>query len=309
MKRYWIVFILWLLISSLTLAQMPIEDELYAYVMNIEGKTNIGRGEFIKDQLQKMGVGFVSSPFKKVNVKSKDTTIINGENIIVRLGQGKMRMVVGAHYDAFPESPGANDNGTGVAVMLALINHLENIDWKHAVDFCFFDLEEMGSLGAIDYIRKFVVPNVHLAMINLDVMGTGDEVFVGPLGNYNRFLMRYINESARKTGYTVVSSAVYPGSDFEPFEKMKLENISISVVPAGDGIRLSKYIQNNFEAEPENMPKILDVMHTVDDRSNFVSPSSLKIAYEFTKTLLIAINEARFTPPPIIPKKETGKKR
>ena len=182
MKRFWIFLSLSVLSSSFVLAQMPIEDELYASVLGIEGRSHLERGEFIKEQLHKMNVGFVTAPFKDITYVRKDTVIISGENIITRLGKGSKRIVVGAHYDAFTNSPGANENGSGVAVLLALIHHLQNMEWNYSVDFCFFDQEEANLAGSLHYIYQFIIPSKHLAMINLDIEGTGDEVYVGPVG-------------------------------------------------------------------------------------------------------------------------------
>jgi hypothetical protein len=283
MKRLWILLIISLLASSFVIAQMPIENELYASVLSIEGKTHIERGEFIKEQLHKMGVGYVTAPFKNISRVKMDTIIIAGENIIVRLG---------AHYDAFKDSPGANDNGSGVAVVLALIQHLQNMEWNYSVDFCFFDQEEANLMGSMYYINQFIIPQKHLAMINLDIEGTGDEVFIGPVGSNNRFLMRYIHEAAQKNGFPLVEHSEYPSSDYMSFAEYNLENISISIVPKGDGDRLSKYVHNGYKADSIDMPKVLGVMHTLYDRSSFIAPASLKMSYEFTNTLLMLLNES-----------------
>jgi len=292
MKRFGILLILSLLASSWVIAQTPIEDELYAYVLGIEGRTHAERGDYIKGQLRKMGFGYVTAPFKNISVVKKDTTVIAGENIIVRLGQGTKHIVVGAHYDAFKDSPGANDNGSGVAVLLALIRTMQNIEWNYAVDFCFFDQEEANLMGSMYYVSQFAVPTKHLAMINLDIEGTGDEVFVGPVGRSNGFLMRYIHEAAKKNGSSLVQHADYPGSDYQSFADYNLENISISIVPKGDGDRLSKFVHDGYKADSLNAPKVLGVMHTVYDRSSLVTPASLKMSYEFTDTLLILLNES-----------------
>jgi hypothetical protein len=293
MKRFGILLSISLLAFSFVFAQMPIEDELYAYVLGIEGRTHLDRGEFIKGQLQKMGVGYVTAPFKNISRVNGDTVIIAGNNIIVRLGRGAKRIVVGAHYDAFTNSPGANDNGSGVAVVLALIQHLQNMEWNYSVDFCFFDYEESKLTGSMYYINQFIIPQKHLAMINLDIEGTGEEVYVGPVGRYNRFLMRYIHEAAQKNGFPLVENSDYPASDYESFAQYRLENISISIVPKGDGDRLSKFVHNGYKADSIDVPKVLGVMHTADDRSNLVSPASLKMSYEFTKTLLVLLNGSR----------------
>jgi Zn-dependent M28 family amino/carboxypeptidase len=50
--------------------------------------------------------------------------------------------VVGAHYDTVPETPGADDNASAVAVMLELAARLRHSDLKVPVIFAAFTLEE-----------------------------------------------------------------------------------------------------------------------------------------------------------------------
>jgi hypothetical protein len=142
------------------------------------------------------------------------------------------------------------------------------------------------------YVSQFAIPKKHLAMINLDIEGTGDEVYVGPVGSTSRFLMRYIHETAQKNGSSLVEHSEYPGSDYQSFADYNLENISISMVPKGDGDRLSKFVHNGYKADSLDVPKVLGVMHSVYDRSSLVSPASLKMSYEFTDTLLTLLNES-----------------
>ena len=293
MKRFIILLTISLLVCSAAPAQMPIEDELYVYVLGIEGRTQLGRDEFIKEQLHKMNIGFVTAPFQRSSQGTHDTIVVGGENIIVRCGNGAKRIVVGAHYDASVISPGANDNGSGVAVMLALIRHLQNMEWNYSVDFCFFDQEEAGLTGSMFYVNQFIIPKKHLAMINLDIEGTGEEVYVGPVGRYSRFLIRYVREAAQKLEVPLVESSEYPESDYESFAQYRLENISVSIVPKGDGDRLTKFVHNGYKSDSLDPPKVLKVMHTADDRSNFVSPASLNMLYEFTRTLLMLLNQSR----------------
>jgi Zn-dependent M28 family amino/carboxypeptidase len=167
------------------------------------------------------------------------------------------------------------------------------VDWNYSVDFCFFDYEETKLMGSMYYVNQFVIPKKHLAMINLDIEGTGEEVYVGPVGRNSNFLMRYIHEAAQKNGVPLVENSEYPESDYASFAEYRLENISISVVPKGDGERLSKFVHNGYKADSINMPKVLGIMHTADDRSKLVSPASLKMSYEFTKTLLMLLNGSR----------------
>jgi len=293
MKRFYLFISIAIFAYSLSWAQLPIGDELIFSVMGIEGKSHGERNEFIKSQLKTLGVGYVTAPFTHYIVANKkDTTTIKGENIIIRTGGGAKQIVIGAHYDAYRDSPGANENGSGVAVLLSLIKQLQDVEWNYSIDFCFFDRKEPECLGSYYYVKQFVVPKRHLAMINLDIEGMGEEVFVGPVGNDNRTFLRYVHEAAQITGFPFFESADYPASDHMSFSKFDLQNISISIVPKGDGERLSKYVKNGYKADSLNAPKVLSIIHTFEDRSKNVSPASLKMSYEFTKTLLMLLNES-----------------
>jgi Zn-dependent M28 family amino/carboxypeptidase len=67
------------------------------------------------------------------------------ENVEVEI-QGKKRpeeiILIGAHYDSVQGSPGANDNATGVAAMLALARAFANIQASRTVRFVAFTNEE-----------------------------------------------------------------------------------------------------------------------------------------------------------------------
>lgn len=274
-------------------AQMPVEDAMYGSVISIEGKSHAGRADFIKNQLKKMDIGYFTVPFEYFTYRVKDTVDLSGENIVVRIGSGPKRIVVGAHLDAWESSPGANDNGAGVAVVLELVKTLRSQAWKCTIDFCFFDQEEKGLLGSQFYIQKVLDRKNHYGMINLDVVGTGEELFVGPVGGGDDdFLMPLVRKAARQTKYAYQERAFYPSSDHEAFVNARLENISVSVVPKGDAERLHKMVRGGGRIDPKNPPQVMKVMHTPDDRSDQVKPEALKMSYEFTKTLLQLINDS-----------------
>lgn len=87
-------------------------------------------------------------------------------------------VVVGAHYDSVaPGCPGANDNGTGVAAVLALAARFKNAPRERTLRFVFFVNEEppyfqTGDMGSARYVedireRKEKV----VAMLSLETMG------------------------------------------------------------------------------------------------------------------------------------------
>ena len=68
------------------------------------------------------------------------------------------RWIVGAHYDTIGNTPGADDNGTGVAVLLELAHLFRDVsietDTPVSLELIFFDLEEAGLQGSFAYTQK-----------------------------------------------------------------------------------------------------------------------------------------------------------
>jgi hypothetical protein len=63
-------------------------------------------------------------------------------------------IVIGAHYDSEPGSPGAGDNASGVAVVFSLarkLNQMESRDFNYI--FVFFDQEEDDEVGSKAFVR------------------------------------------------------------------------------------------------------------------------------------------------------------
>ena len=89
------------------------------------------------------------------------------------------KVVVGAHFDHLASVgkrnfPGADDNASGVAVLLEVAAQLVKQQAPRTVEIVFFDGEEAGRLGSRSYVSQ-QVPSAVLAMVNLDTVGrTGD---------------------------------------------------------------------------------------------------------------------------------------
>lgn len=102
--------------------------------------------------------------------------------------------VVGAHYDSPDDSPGANDNGTGVAALLELASLLRAFKpRRHRLRLVFFVNEEapygktpdMGSLRHATHLRE--KGEAVLGMIALETIGyfsnaPGSQAFPAPFG-------------------------------------------------------------------------------------------------------------------------------
>lgn len=91
-------------------------------------------------------------------------------------------IVFSAHYDhlgMFGENtifPGANDNASGVAMMLDMANYFKSHPPKYSVAFIAFTGEEIGLMGSYYYTQNPLFPLNQIALLlNLDLMGTGDK--------------------------------------------------------------------------------------------------------------------------------------
>ncbi len=101
----------------------------------------------------------------------------NGEtfqNIIARKKGGKSddRIIIGAHFDSVPGSPGADDNASGVVSMLELARILADRQWNHTIEFVGFNLEEWYMIGSTAYAEKLKKEKVKVrGMISLEMVG------------------------------------------------------------------------------------------------------------------------------------------
>ncbi len=103
-----------------------------------------------------------------------------GTNIVGRLRAtepGGRTLVVGAHFDSVPGSPGANDNATGVAYVLSLARYLSSVECRsHDVLFVGFDEEEIGLVGSEFYAAYLLDQGEDvIAVHTIDQMGWDDD--------------------------------------------------------------------------------------------------------------------------------------
>ncbi len=80
-------------------------------------------------------------------------------NIIGRLpGQTNEEVVfiIDGHFDTVSNSPGADDNGSGLVGMLEAMRVLASYNFKHTIRFIGFDLEELGMVGSNLYVSEAI---------------------------------------------------------------------------------------------------------------------------------------------------------
>ncbi len=87
-------------------------------------------------------------------------------------------IVIGSHYDSVPGSPGANDNGSGIAALLYLAQHFsQQAPFEQTLRFVAFTNEEpphfqTTKMGSIVYAKRCALKSESiLAMLSLETMG------------------------------------------------------------------------------------------------------------------------------------------
>ncbi len=76
-------------------------------------------------------------------------------NIVFRAGpEGGGALLLSAHYDGVPAGPGAADAGIAVATLLEVAQQVQGRDLPKPIIFLLNDGEELGLLGAYDFVRN-----------------------------------------------------------------------------------------------------------------------------------------------------------
>jgi len=80
-------------------------------------------------------------------------------NVIATIGKEENyddEIIIGAHLDSYRKSPGANDNGSGIGVMLELARYFKSkkSEMNANIKFIAFGAEELGVLGSRQYVSK-----------------------------------------------------------------------------------------------------------------------------------------------------------
>ncbi|HRA65075.1 MAG: M28 family metallopeptidase [Caldilinea sp.] len=94
-------------------------------------------------------------------------------NVVGRLpGLIRQQIVLCAHYDTKVDTPGASDNASGVAVMLALAEQLCRQEQPYSLEFVAFTGQEYLPLGDDEYVRRRGNSfNSIDAVLNFDAVG------------------------------------------------------------------------------------------------------------------------------------------
>jgi hypothetical protein len=185
-------------LAELTPAQTAIRDQLRQHVQTLGG--DIGERNVFRPRQLRAAADYIEATFTNAGYKvTRQTYTARGErcdNLEVEIPgttRGDEIVIVGAHYDTIVGSPGANDNGSGIAGVLALANLFAEKKLARTIRFVafvneeppFFQTESMGSLVYAKHCRER--GDKISAMVCLETMGyysseKGSQRYPFPIG-------------------------------------------------------------------------------------------------------------------------------
>ena len=190
------------------------------------------------------------------------------------------RVIVGAHFDTVPNTPGADDNASGIAAMLEAARVVAAGYPEAPVEFVGFNLEEVGMVGSTHYAAQLTRDGVALlGMLSLEMVGFTESKgeqryppffkrFYPPVGNFiglvaNRrstSLLRTAERAMRSVPGLPVETVVLPAngwlvpesrlSDHSPFWDAGYQALLITD---------TAFLRNPHYHQPSDTVETLDV--------------------------------------------------
>jgi Zn-dependent M28 family amino/carboxypeptidase len=217
--------------------QNEISRPLIEYVRDLEDRESQARGQRVIANLKSIGLDPTIQSCRWPRLR----------NIIVDFmpDSTAKRLLFSAHYDVVKDSPGANDNASGVAVLLGLCSHLSKA--PEPARIVFFDREEcwfrtpllnLGLLGSLYYAWKTDLQNV-ASVYNLEFCGQGDFLVIWPIKGkeINLAAVRRVQAVASRLGVPFQSAHIpwqLFSSDHLSFRLRGFANaVTLSLLPSG----------------------------------------------------------------------------
>ncbi|XP_063704950.1 endoplasmic reticulum metallopeptidase 1-like [Culicoides brevitarsis] len=169
--------------------------------------------------------------------QSKMYEVINlyrgAQNIVVKMSskkvpesQEKNYILLNAHFDTVPMSPGAGDDGTMVGVMLELMRIMAKQEpTNHPLIFLFNGLEESGLQASHAFITNNKYVDKINVLVNLEVVGTGGKDLMFQTTREHSWLMNIYHHNVPHSFANTVAEEIYQNglipsdTDFTNFRK------------------------------------------------------------------------------------------
>ena len=162
-------------------------ENLKGHVRNI----HFDRGPYHGYQKLELAAQYIEKEFLKAGLEVREDHFQwegkSYKNIVAeKRGMSSPRrvLILGAHYDTVPGSPGADDNASAVALLLEVARNIQAVPLESTVTLVAFSLEEYDFAGSAHYVDSLSKGGEEiLGMISVEMVG-----FTGPRQDYPPYL-------------------------------------------------------------------------------------------------------------------------
>jgi Zn-dependent M28 family amino/carboxypeptidase len=124
-------------------------------------------------------------------------------------------IIISAHWDSY-QSPGADDNGSGIGVLLELARYFKNIQYriKYNLRFLATGIEELGLLGSQAYIISHSDDLSRIKLLfNIDTIGGSEKIYIEMRGGIQNVLKG--KEKINRINSTYLKARTYYSGEWQ----------------------------------------------------------------------------------------------
>lgn len=186
-----------------------------------------------------------------VRIDSQVLASTGTQPVGVSRGTGAGRIVISAHVDSKPGTPGAIDNAAGVAVLLAVASLLRDTRLAHTLEFVPFNGEDhVLAPGELAWLAANPDLSDVALVVNIDAPGLPGDPSAYSLYGVGEPVTRLAEEVSRENS-AVAEGPQWPASDHMIFAMRGIPSVAIT---SSDFATASR----GYSHTPADVPSILD---------------------------------------------------
>lgn len=233
--------------------------------------------DYILKQFAEIGYNPSVQSFEYLSIDSILFRNITAQNIVAyKPGLSTKAFILCAHYDSVDDGVGADDNASGIGVLLELAQRLKDVETPYSIIFVAFDSEEDGMHGSHYYAAQMTQDEIDNTMnvINLDSLIAGNNKYVygnfGPAGFIRDYALKVSNE--QKLGLiTQMNSTQYKAGttgswgDHAPFAELGIPHTFFEATDWRLGRR------DGYTQADKKFGEHGEIWHTKYDNLNYIN--------------------------------------
>jgi hypothetical protein len=201
--------------------------------------------------------------------------------------------MLSAHYDSVPASPGAGDDGAGVAVLIEAAAKWAQTPAKNSLILLINDGEELGLLGADAFMSEHPLANDVRAVLNLEARGSSGPAWMFEMGPKSRHLLEAFAASTSSAYTSSIAESVYAllsnATDVDVYSSHQLPSLNFAFLGEGSTYHtahddLAHLSERSVQSHTEN---ILGLLDTLRDAELQPTPSGAIVFFDLLGWLLI----------------------